>query len=60
LYAEPVAMTGVIVGATIRSRKNPPSFFGNVTCRSPPAVRVVTFVRVLGPNVRPARRPSPS
>jgi hypothetical protein len=31
LNALPVAMTGVIVGATIRSRKNPPSFCGNTT-----------------------------
>ena len=45
LYAVPVVMTGVIVGATIRSRKNPPSFCGNAICRSPPADRVVFFVR---------------
>jgi hypothetical protein len=60
LYAVPVATTGVIVGATIRSRKNPPSFCGNTTDRSPPAVRVVAFVRFDGANVRAALRPRPS
>jgi hypothetical protein len=60
LYAVPVAITGVIVGATIKSRKNPPTFCGKTIVVSPPADRVVAFVRDWGANVRPAASPRPS